>query len=200
MATQHSPHEVAFGWNPRRPIDFIMSSPDPQREYSSSVPPSVSGWVEELKGQLRQIHDLVSDKQEASANMYKRQYDKNRKPLLFQPGDLVLLSSSVYPTLTNHCKHTPKYIGPFVVHQQIHPNSYKLSGLPPSVPKVQNVQHLKPFHPSAARFESRPDNEFARPQQVDGEVQWIVEAIVDHRFTRKGYQYKIKWADSEQFQ
>ena len=87
-----------------------------------------------------------------------------------------------------------------MVHQRVHANAYKLKGLPPSVPKVQNVQYLKPFHPSPARFESRPQNEFAQPQQVDGEVQWLVEAIVDHRETRTGFRYKVKWADSDQFQ
>ena len=201
-STSFSPHEVAFGWTPRGPLEFALEEdPSTKSPFGTAALPTLkSEWVAELQGRLRDIHELVTQKQDKSAYLQKKYYDRNRKELLFEPGDLVLLSSSVHPILEGYRKHRPRFIGPFSVKKRIHPNSYQLAGLPPQVPKVQNVRYLRPFHPSPARFGTRPESDFARPQEVDGQVEWLVEAIVEHRRTRNGLRYKVKWADWDQCQ
>ena len=86
----------------------------------------------------------------------KRRYDKGHKPLMANPGDLVLLSVRSHPAFGEARKLRLKYTGPYVVKRRIHPNAYELEGLPPAVPPTQNVSHLRLFFPSPPKFSTRP--------------------------------------------
>ena len=124
-----------------------------------------------------------------------RRYDRGRKPLHLEPGDMVLLSTQSHAILTGTRKHREKYVGPYIVYFRIYDNAYSLRGLPSGVPTTQNVCFLRLFLPSPARFASRPHPEYAQPIEVDGQVEWEVEAIVAYRVQQGVYRYQVRWKD-----
>ena len=98
-------------------------------------------------------------------------------------------------------KQRERFQGPYVVDRRVHANAYQLRGLPPNVPKTQIVKFLRRFYPSPVQFHTRPANEYAAPVITpEGEIEWEVERILDHRVTRTGWSYKVKWANSSQTQ
>ena len=80
------------------------------------------------------------------------------------------------------------------------PTAYKLRGLPPNIPKTQNIRFLKPFHPSPAKYEGRPEPEAAMLVLVEGEVEWEVQDIVNHRRLKSGLKYQVKWKNTRETQ
>ena len=199
-STGFAPHAVLFGSLPRLPIDFATAAPSGQLEDEwPPVPGDITtDDIKNLHDKMRAICYALSENQAKAAEAQKRQFDKGHKPLILAAGDLVLLSTTAHPVLDYDRKHHPRYVGPFVVEKQIHENSYRLRGLSPSVPKTQNVQFLRPFRPSTARHALRPESAFAKLQLVDGEIEWLVEAIIDRKNLRNGRKYKIKWANCNQ--
>ena len=121
-------------------------------------------------------------------------YDKNRKDLDLNPGDMVLLSTKSHKLLAGYRKHRQRYVGPYVVRRKINDNAYQLSGLPPGVPKTQSVKFLALFRPSPVKFQTRPTPQGNVPDVVDGSAQYEVEKIVDDRVTRGSYRFAVKWA------
>ena len=63
--------------------------------------------------------------------------------------------------------------------------------------KIQNVEYLKLFVPSPEKFQDRPQAQYARPVRVDDSIEWEVERILEHRVTRQGVRYKVRWKDSD---
>ena len=189
-ATGFSPFEILFGRIPKLPRDFICptnAAPDKPHDSSDSKAVALhrARWLS--------IWELVKNKQTDSASKMKQRYDHGRRCLDLQPGDLVLLSTKSHAALGGTRKHREKYVGPYVVRLKIHSNAYQLAGLPPEVPKTQNVQFLKLFLPSPPRFTERPENAVALPLNVQGKLEWEVESIVDHRVLKSGMRYRVKW-------
>ena len=131
----------------------------------------------------------------------KDRADKHRRVQIFEPGDQVLVSTKSHPALMGNRKQQDLRVGPFVVKRKINDNAYELEGLPPSVPCTQNVTFLSPFNPNLPCFASRPPIEVAVPEQVDGEMEWEVEAVTDFRQSRRGdRRYKVKWVGAQKEQ
>ena len=194
------PHQVLFGQEARVPSTFL------EEELRSGLPKAGEEFVPtslKLRRWLQRCQDvwrLVHDNQKAADEKAKERYDKNRKAVHFEVGSLVLLSTSSHAALTGVRKHRERFVGPYLVEGAVHPNAYKLKGLPPGVPTTQNVRYLRAFKPSPSRFLSRPTPEYATPVEVDGHWEWEVEAIVGHRQLRQGFKYRVKWKDTPQEQ
>ena len=78
-ATAHSPFEIVYGLNPYLPLDLI---PLPKEELVHKDAES------KLKSMVR-LHEQVRARIEAVNEAYKRKSNKNRKPRVFNIGDLV---------------------------------------------------------------------------------------------------------------
>ena len=74
-------------------------------------------------------------------------------------------------------------MGPYIVQERIHPNAYKLRGLPDSVPPTQNVSFLLKYQDSPDRFNTRPEPDASVPELIEGEYEWEVEDVVGYRDT-----------------
>ena len=77
----------------------------------------------------------------------------------------------------------PKYVGPFPILRMVGDNVCELE-LPESmiIHPVGNVSQVKKYHSS---FQRLP------PIEIDGEEEYEVEGILDHRRSGRGYQYLI---------
>ena len=194
------PHQVLFGQEARVPSTFL------EEELQSGLPevgdafvPSslkLRRWIQRCQGVWRLVHD----NQKAADDKAKERYDKNRKAVCFEVGSLVLLSTSSHAALIGVRKHRERFVGPYLVDRVVHPNVYRLKGLPPGVLSTQNVWFLRAFKLNPLRFSSRPTPEYATPLEVDGHWEWEVEAIVGHRQLRYGFKYRVKWKDTPQEQ
>ena len=105
----------------------------------------------------------------------------------------MLLSTKSHHLLEGFRKQQERFVGPYVVKEKVHPNAYRLAGLPAGVPTTQNVRFLIKFHRSPEQFSSRPDPDSSAPELIEGQYEWEVEGIVDHRDTRAGMMYLVKW-------
>ena len=150
--------------------------------------------------ECQKVWRMVYERQKAADQQTKKAYDKNRKAVHFNLGDLVLLSTNSHAALSGIRKHRERFVGPYLIAGKVHDNAYRLKGLPPGVPPTQNVRYLRTFRPNMAKFASRPSPEYAAPVDVEGHVEWEVEAIVGHRQLRHGYKYRVKWKDTPQEQ
>ena len=196
-STGYSPYVALFGRQPKTPVGLAFEEDALPESNEVSQTPSTDVWVRKLKDDLHKIHDIIRRHQQKKADASKAWYDERRRPLLLQPGDLVLLSVRSHVPIDEVIKkQSDRYQGPYVVDCKIHDNAYRLRGLPPHLPKTQNVEFLRLFKPSPARFEGRPGFEVALPVMVEGSVEWEVEAVLGCRRTRTGKRYLVKWKDS----
>ena len=118
----------------------------------------------------------------------------------YKPGDLVLVnphSLELVEQKGQGAKLVQRAIGPFEVMEKINPLVYRLR-LPANYPMhpVFNVQHLRKYRESPARFGDRdelPETRDVVPEQEEYEV----EDILGHRYTSKRsgsrLQYLVRW-------
>ena len=193
-STKVAPSEVVLGRIPRLPFDFAISHRDDKRtesqhdltahedSHSRSFPTDEN--VKNLQHRLKDIRLMVFNHQVTASSRSQRFFNKGRKAEVFEPGDWVMLDTRSYSLNPQERKQTERFTGPYVVRRKIHTNAYELSGLPPNLPKVQNVQFLRKFKESMDCFDSRPETPYARPEVTeDKEVEWEVSAIMDSRGT-----------------
>ena len=79
----------------------------------------------------------------------------------------------------------PKYVGPFPIIRLVWNNACELE-LPETmkIHPVVNVSQVKKYHGSLQR---------PPPIVIDGEEEYQVEDILDHRRSGRGYQYLVSW-------
>lgn len=136
-ATNYSPFEIVYGFNPLTPLDLM---PLPVDECAN-----LDG---ERKAELvKQLHEKVRLHIERRTKQYATQANKGRKKVVFEPGDWVWvhMRKERFPA-QRRSKLQPRGDGPFQVVARINDNAYKLD-LPGeySVSATFNVADLSPF-------------------------------------------------------
>ena len=128
----------------------------------------------------------------AARDRMKSHADKKRADVSFEVGQQVWLS-----TRNLKFKNAPtrkfirRWIGPMEVTRVINPVAYKLKLLP-GMERMHDVFHcslLRPFH-----------GDTTRPPPVitlEGEEEYEVERIVDHRRKGRMARFLVKWADPQ---
>ena len=120
-------------------------------------------------------------------------YNRGHRPQEFFVGDNVLLR-----TINSHLKGNltkkllPKWAGPFRVVRRIGNSAYQLE-VPPTMP-VHPVFHTGLLKPWGVNSRAQPP---PKPVIIDGMEEYQVEAIVAHKFARRGkartLSYLVKW-------
>ena len=129
----------------------------------------------------------------------KKNADRHRRELTFQPGDKVWLSTeNLRAKGIGAAKLMQRYMGPYVVKRAVSTTAYELK-LPASmcIHPVFHVHLLKPFIDGQQVLPERVPTH-ARPDPVvhedGGEPEWLVERILDKRlFRNRQVQYLVKW-------
>ena len=146
--------------------------------------------MQSLVSRLKRVQAFVSGKLKAAVANMERQANRKRHDVRFTIGQQVLVYKEgikppeVRAVFENSNKLEPRGYGPFKVIAQVGDNAYQLD-FPDGVRthNVINVKFLQPF--------IQPEDEerrLERPAVVDadGEVAYEVEAIRQHRCTRRG--------------
>lgn len=147
--------------------------------------------VEDFVEHLEALQHAAVDYLELARQNQAKEVNKGRlRPKVMSPGDSVLLSTQyIQPAFmrTGSKKLRAKYIGSFVITKRVSPTSYELD-LPANmkVHPVINIEYLKEFHHSPARFGRRDDSYDRRMNMEDVAEEGDIETIMDHRETRNG--------------
>ena len=110
----------------------------------------------------------------------------------FEVGDRVWLDAHNLHLKTTH-KLTPQRLGAFEIIEEISPVVYKLR-LPESW-RIHNVFHASLLTPQVVTPEYGIPANPPLPELVDGESEFKVESILQHKFVgcKKEIQYLVQW-------
>jgi len=115
-------------------------------------------------------------------------FKRDAKP--FKKGDKVWLDArnlkTAYPK-----KFAPKREGPFKITEVLGPLTYRLDI--PKRWKIHNVFHATLLSLFRQTDVHGPSFSNPPPDLIDGEEEYEVEAILNHRKIGRGYQYLIRW-------
>lgn len=183
-ATERSPNELLMGMKPRGTLNIL------DRETKLD---------QDALDTLRQLHMEEATHLICEAQMSaKRIYNAKHIPRTFQAGDKVYLKLHDGYHLPGKPprKWSQQRASPFTVLDKIGPLAYKLD-IPPTwrIHNVISVAHLSPG-PDGPDPYNREQPEPER-LQVDGEEQYKVEKIVQHRINKRGrhpqLEYLVRW-------
>ena len=148
------------------------------------------------------IRNLQKDREEAiAAHELARQRMITRTRNGFKPfkkGQMVWLDSRNLKTGYTSKKIAPKREGPFQIKEVLGPLTYRLEL--PMRWKIHNVFHATLLMPYTENEEHGPNFNRPPPDLIDGEEEYEVETIINHKRHGRGYLYLTKWAgypDSE---
>jgi hypothetical protein len=187
-ATGEAPFVLNYGLQPLSPTSTVA-----EREFKL---PAAQQFCEGMELHLRRAR-LCLDRARQTAKSYA---DGKRKAVVFKEGASVMLATEhLQLKLKAPKKLVPKFVGPFTILQQIGPVAYKLD-LPPTM-RCHNVFHVSQLaaFKKAAAGDSAGKDVYGRNVscpagvEVDGELEYFVEAVLDHT-TRWGRTwYLVKW-------
>jgi hypothetical protein len=176
LSTGFTPFYLNYGYHPRQPLDRALPN-IPNTAMNTPI-------ADALRARTQAHSNLLRAQQKQ-----KTQYDKHRKPTIYQPGDRVYLSTEDLRQGGSR-KLQDKWIGPFTVVRNIRDISYELE-MPASMGRLHRVFHVSKLK----RY--KPDDLFQRappppPQLEDG---WFeIEDIYNHRRHRGRLQYRVRFA------
>ena len=175
---------------PLFPVSMLLPSgdipplPKPAREY-----------VQELTQQLRTIRQEVLSRDEKVADSRNLIPAGSDEVWSLLPGDEVLVHAPYLPTNAEHRKHLMAWKGPFFVSKEIATDVYEVLGMGPGIPTAYHRSKLKRYHrPEAQHPRLSPSP--APLKFVDGQVEYEVEEILDHREVRGKRQYLLQWKNT----
>ncbi|CAJ0959777.1 unnamed protein product [Ranitomeya imitator] len=175
-ATLVSPFFCNSGFHPRFSSGQVESSDCPGVDY-------VVDRLQQIWTQVVDNLTLSQEKAQLFANRRRRVGPRLRV------GDLVWLSSRHIPMKVSSPKFKPRFIGPYRISEILNPVSFRLT-LPDSF-SIHNVFHRSLLRRYVAPMV--PSVEPPAPVLVEGELEYIVEKILDSRVSRRKLQYLVKW-------
>uniref|UniRef100_A0A8C9TDM7 Gypsy retrotransposon integrase-like protein 1 n=1 Tax=Scleropages formosus TaxID=113540 RepID=A0A8C9TDM7_SCLFO len=142
QSTGDTPAFLLYGRDLNTPLDLWLS-PSPQ--YMAD---SVADYKVELTSALREAYDHVRESLAESQSTQKKHYDKNRRAVSFQVGDLVKLKAHPRSDASAgfSAKLAPVYKGPYRITKVLSELNYKLSRVADAADGgVHHVSNLLPF-------------------------------------------------------
>lgn len=179
-ATRMSPYGLLYGWDPE-----IRGPPIRDELQEEKVPAAA-----ERARQMRDAHEALAAQWREAQESQKKSQNRRSKPMQFQIGEKVLLSTKNLKLPGTKRKLNARYVGPFQIRDAVGSQAYRLA-LPSSY-KIHNVFHVSLLEPWVQREGEEP----AEPMPLaDAEGEWEVESIQGARKLRGQQQYLVQWKD-----
>lgn len=180
-STRLTPFEMDTGRHPRMGIE-------PRRKSKVEA-------ANEFRDRMTQVMEETRSALKLAAEDMARYYDAHHQEAdVFQVGDKVWLDGRNIKTQRPTKKLDDRWFGPFKVTKVLSRAGYKLA-LTPAFSKLHPVFHvslLRRFHPD--QIADRPDPDRPEPEEVEGELEYEVEKILDSKINRwKKLEYLISF-------
>ena len=162
----------------------------PKHGFLENVQNARSASALELVEILEDIRVMVTEELLHAHLQNKKQYDKGRKPLEFNIGDKVKLSTKSLANFSS--KIDQAFIGPFKIINKDTWGNYCLD-LPAIYSRLHPwfaVSKLQPYVPPMI---DQPSYSNPEPVLIDDEEEWEVESIISHRVYGPTRKYRIRW-------
>lgn len=176
-STKDTPFHLLYGYHP------------------IAIPPVIENTnIPSLSHRLHELNLMWKEAQathELAHNRMIKKFHSSFTP--FKQGQLVWLESQNLRYPTESKKFNPKWEGPFPITKVLSPLTYQLK-LPPSW-RIHPIFHATLLSPFMNTDTHGPAFSKPPPDQIEGEEEYEVEAIIAHRGNGTRCQYLIKWHD-----
>lgn len=155
---------------------------------------SMEGEVPEAHARVKKLHEVrekLAHNWARATEAQAKYYNQRHQPMTLKRGDLVLLSAKNIRLKDAKRKLNPRFIGPFRILNAVGKQAYRLA-LPDKYSRLHNVFHVSLLEPWNRR-EDAPDEDMPMPDLEDDDDEFEVEEVRDHRKTREGDEYLVKW-------
>ena len=180
-ATSVSPFFANKGFHPNLSIDLANLS---------------SHSAQEVASDLKDLHAHLQTQLATTIERYSADTANRRLPIPdFNVGDLVWLDARNIKTRRPMKKLDHKRLGPFPITEIVSTHARRL-GLPLNLKTIHNVFHVSLLEPHHANPFPARDTAPPPPIEIDDELEWEVEEILDSRLNRrrKRFEYLVQWS------
>ena len=182
-STLMTPFFANYGYNPRCNL-----------RVNDNNRTSINLTAEELVEKFNRLHLTLRANLRQAQEAYKQYYDRHAQEApVINIGDMVWLNRKNIKTTRPSQKLDVKKMGPFKVEAIIGDTklAYRLD-LPPQmrIHPVFHVSLLEPHRQSSLAGRSQPE---PPPIEIDGEMEYEVQEIVDSRIHYGRLQYYVEW-------
>ncbi|MBW0533062.1 hypothetical protein O181_072777, partial [Austropuccinia psidii MF-1] len=138
---------------------------------------------------IQSVQQDVKRELEASINRFKRYADKSadksrESPPIFNPGDMVWLSSKSIKSTRPSKKLSERWLGPFPILKKISTHTYHLK-LPSQWKSIHPVFHISLLEPVKTSTIPNRHQEPPPPIIIEEEEEWEVSQILDSKLKRR---------------
>jgi transposase InsO family protein len=182
-SVRNTPFYLNYGRHPRVPLGSLKQ---PSHNFSAAA--LADRWETGLVEAKRCL--------QSAQQRQKTYYDAGHRDVSFNEGEEVLLSTRNLHLRragdkSSTPKLLPKWVGPFKILEVIGKGAYRLQ-LPDTM-KIHPVFHVSLLKTFRSNGSVQPPD----PIIIDGEEEFELERILDHRFVKRGRkvcpEYLVKW-------
>jgi hypothetical protein len=138
-STENSPAFLMFGRHPRQPVDLLLPPPSVSDNLPSAE--NLSDYRKRLLAELMPAYKTAREILDISHQTQARNYNVHRRPLTFEPGDLVWMTSlsGIAMGKWRGSKMQPRREGPYNIIKKLSSVTYELE-------HISTHQRLSPIH------------------------------------------------------
>ncbi|MBW0586590.1 hypothetical protein O181_126305 [Austropuccinia psidii MF-1] len=176
-------------WTYQSPF-FTVYGRDPQFDSVHINQDTPTG---KLSTKIQSVQQDVKRELEAAINRFKRYADKGRaSPPVFNPGDMVWLSSKDIKSTRPTKKLSKRWLGPFPILKKVSSHSYDLK-LPSQWKSIHPVFHISLLE--LVKTSEIPNRHQEPPLQIiiEEEEEWEVSQILNSKLKRGKLWYLVEW-------
>ena len=116
--------------------------------------------AENISSELKNIIQFVRENIQRAQDNYKKHYDKKRSNPDYKKGDQILLRNRLLSSKEDAVmkKLAPKWIGPYVVDQQVTPITYKIRNRQKKLIGIHHVSNMKKYVQRESEEETKEEH------------------------------------------
>ncbi|MBW0542048.1 hypothetical protein O181_081763 [Austropuccinia psidii MF-1] len=169
---------------------FTVYGRDPQFDSAHITQDTPAG---NLSTKIQSVQQDVKRELKVAMNRFKRYADKSRaSPPVFNPGDMVWLSSKNIKSTRPTKRLSERWLGPFPILKKISTHAYYLK-LPSQWKSIHPVFHISLLEPVKTSTIPNRHQEPPPPIIIEEEEEWEVSQILDSKLKRRKLWYLVEW-------
>ncbi|MBW0557375.1 hypothetical protein O181_097090 [Austropuccinia psidii MF-1] len=151
-----------------------------------------------LSTKIQSVQQDIKRELEVAINRFKRYADKSRaSPPVFNPGDMVWLSSKNIKSTRPTKKLSERWLGPFPILKKVSTHAYHLK-LPSQWKSIHPVFHISLLEPVKTSTIPNWHSEPPPPIIIEEEEEWEVSQILDSKLKRGKLWCLVDWKGCSQ--